>query len=92
MKKLIWRNPEQVRNTIYDDKNLFEKLYVDENGNYTVVKHGNDRFGNTTETEKKINLTDEVYLSVEDLLDSYKGKDEDTMKLYNKLFGGKNER
>ena len=88
MKKLIWKNPEPITYTIYDEKNLFTKLFVDEDKNYTIVKVGVDKYGAEMETEKDIQLKSEIYLSVEDILNHYAKKgDKESIELYKKMFG-----
>lgn len=88
MKKLIWENPEPITYTVNDGVNLFTKLFVDEDKNYTIVKAGVDKYGADTETEKDIQLQDEIYLSVEDILSHYAKKgDKKSIELYKKMFG-----
>lgn len=92
MKKLIWKNPEPITYTISDENNLFTKLFVDEDKNYTVIKAGVDRYGADTESEKEIQLQSEIYLSVEDILSHYAKKgDKESIELYKKMFGGEDE-
>lgn len=88
MKKLIWKNPEPITYTIADNKNLFTKLFVDEDKNYTIVKAGVDKYGADTETEQDIQKKSVIYLSVEDILSHYAKKgDKDSIELYKKMFG-----